>query len=82
MVAERCRADSGEECAIDLISGISSKGISEKALTREMTREVARKHSGGASTQVYCMLLHPDKAGKFHCRLCAVDANEGGWKKA
>ena len=80
MVAERCRADGGEESAIAILMNIFSNEISEKALTRKMTREEARKHNHGASTQVYRMLLRNDEDGRFHCRLCAVGANEGGWK--
>ena len=81
-VAEGCRADGGEERTIALLPTIFSSGISDKALTRKMTREEARKHHGGASTQVYRMLLRMDERGRFHCRLCAVDANENGWKNA
>ena len=82
VVVEDCRADGGEEHAITLLPVIFSDGISEKALTRKMTREEARKHHNGISTQVYRMLLRSDKAGRFHCRLCAVDANQNGWKNA
>ena len=39
-----------------------SSGISEKGLTRNMTREEARKHRYGASTQVFRMLLRRDEA--------------------
>jgi len=80
-VEEQCRADGGEENAIALLTGIFSDGIFEKALTRKMTREEARKHHGSTSTQVYRMLLRSDEAGRFHCRLCAVGANMGGWKE-
>ena len=82
VVAESCRADGGEEYAIALLPEIFSSGISEKALTRKMTREEARKHHRGASTQVYRMLLRSDEAGRSHCRLCSVDANQNGWKNA
>ena len=82
VVAERCRADGGEEDAIALLPEIFSTEISEEALTRKMTREEARKHLGSASTQAYRMFLRSDGAQRFHCRLCAVGAKEGGWKKA
>ena len=82
-VAECCRADGGEEHAIALLPKIFSNGISEKALTRKMTREEARKHHNSrALMQVYRMLLRSDEAGRFHCRLCAIDANQNGWKNA
>ena len=81
VVVERCRADGGEKNAIDLLLDIFSNGISEKALTRKVTREEADKYCAGASTQVYQILLRADEAGRVHCRLCAVGANEGGWKK-
>ena len=82
VIEERCRVDGGEESAIVLIPDIFSDGVSENALTRQMTREEAHIHSGGTSMQVYRMLLCSDKAGRFHCRLCAVGADEGGWKRA
>jgi len=41
VVAEGCRADGGEEHAIALLPAIFSSGISDKALTRKMTREEA-----------------------------------------
>ena len=76
----RCRADGGEKAAINLLQDIFTGGVSENALTRKMTREEAREHHGGISTQVYRMLLRDGKAGRYHCRLCRVGANEGGWK--
>ena len=82
VVVEGCRADGGEEHAIALLPEIFSSGISEKALTWKMTREEARKHHNGASAQVYRMFLHSDEAGRSHCRLCSVDANQNGWKNA
>jgi len=82
IVAEGCRADGGEEQAIALLPRIFSVGVSEKALTRKMTREEARKHRSPTFTQVYRVLLRSDSAGRFHCRLCAIGANEGGWKNA
>jgi hypothetical protein len=82
VVTQGCRTDGGEEHAIALLPEIFSGGISEKALTRKMTRGEARKHHGGVSTQIYRILLRRDRAGRFHCRLCAADANENGWKNA
>lgn len=81
VVVERCQAGGGEENAIDLLRDILSDGVSEKTLARKMTREEAHKYHSGAPTQVYQMLLRNDEAGRFHCKLCAVGANEGGWKK-
>ena len=78
----RCRDDGGEEDAIALLQVILSGGISEKALIRKMTREEAREHNGGMSTQVYRVFLRNDDVGRFHCRLCHAGANEGGWKNA
>ena len=51
IVEESCRADGEEEHAIVLLPVIFSGGISEKALTRRMTRQEARKHYNGISTQ-------------------------------
>ena len=82
VVAEGSRADGGEEHAIALLSEIFPGEITEKALTRKMTREEARKHHNGASTPVYRMLLRSDRAGRFHCRLCSVYDNQNGWKNA
>ena len=83
VVAEGCRADGGEEHAIALLPKIFANGISEKALTRKMTREEARKHHNSrAFMQVYRMLLRIDEAGRFRCRLCAIDADQNGWKNA
>ena len=82
IIAAHCRDGGGEERAIALLSDIFSDRVSENALTRKMTKEEAHKHHGRASTQVYQMLLRGDDDGRFHCRLCAVGANEGGWKKA
>ena len=81
-VAERCRADGGEEDAIALLPDIFSAGLTEKALRRKMTRDEARKYPGGASTQAYRMLLRGDTAGRSHCRLCPVGSNANGWKNA
>ena len=81
IVMERCRADGGEEDAISLLPDIFSNEVSEKALTRKMTREEARNHHSGSSPQVYRVFLRSDKTERFHCRLCAIGANENGWKK-
>jgi len=82
VIVARCRGDGGEEDAINLLLDIFTGGVSENALTRKMTREEAREHYGGASTQVYRMFVRDDNSGRYHCRLCRVEANEGGWKKA
>ena len=80
VVVERCRADGGEENVICLLQDIFSDGISEKALTRKMTIEEARKYDAAAPTQVYRRFLREDEAMRFHCRLCAVDADGCAWK--
>ena len=94
VVVEGCRADGGEERAIALLPKIFSRGITEEALTRKMTREEVRKHYCEASKhhsassgrrpcmQVYRTLLRGDEGGRSHCRLCSVDANQNGWKNA
>ena len=86
VVTANCRERGGEENAIRLLHNIFSDGISDPALTRTMTGEEALKHSGdgggGAYMQVYRKLLRSDATERFHCRLCAIGANEGGWKKA
>ena len=79
---ERCRANGGEENAIALLQVIFSDGISEKALIRQMTSEEAGEHNRGMSGQVYRMLLRNDDVGRFHCRLCPVGSNGGGWRNA
>ena len=85
VVAEGCRADGGEERAIALLPKIFSSGITEEALTRKMTREETREHHSASSsrrpcTQIYRALLRSDEAGRSHCRLCSVNANQNGWK--
>ena len=88
VVVEGCRADGGEGHAIALLPEIFENGITENALTRKMTREEASKRriysssSRRAFTQVYRTLLRSDDAGRSHCRLCSVDANQNGWKNA
>jgi len=85
VVTANCRQRGGEENAITLLPNIFSDGVSEQALTRKMTEEEGRRHNGGCggtSPQVYQMLLRGDAIERFHCRLCVIGANEGGWKKA
>ena len=81
VVVDRCRADGGDEDAIALLPGIFSNGITEEALIRKMTREEAHKYPVGAYPQIYQTLLRSSENGRSHCRLCAVGADEGGWKK-
>jgi hypothetical protein len=47
-----------------------------------MTRDEAREHNCGAPGQMFRVLLHSDEDNIFRCRLCAVGADEGGWKQA
>jgi hypothetical protein len=47
-----------------------------------MTRDEARKSNCGAPGQVFHASLRTDEEKRFRCRLCVVDADEGGWKQA
>ena len=47
-----------------------------------MTRDEAREYNHGAQGQIFLVVLRVDEGGRYHCRLCAVGANEGGWRCA
>jgi hypothetical protein len=82
-VQARCAGGDGDPAAIELLPVIFVEGITEKALTRQLTSGEAFDYHGGRPGQVYRVLLRFDGEEKrFHCRLCAIDADEGGWKHA
>jgi len=81
-VQARCADAGGDPTAIWLLPAIFVEGISQRALTRQLTSSEARDYYGGRPGQVYRVLLRVDEDKRFHCRLCAVDADEGGWKHA
>jgi hypothetical protein len=81
-VQARCTAGGGDPAAIGLLANIFVEGISQKALMRKMMSSEASDHHDGRAGQVYRTLLRVDESKRFHCRLCAVKADEGGWKHA
>jgi hypothetical protein len=82
LVQARCVVDGGDPAAIGLLRSIFSGGISVNALTRRMTRDEAREYNCGAPGEMFRGLLRNDEDKRFRCRLCAVGADEGGWKQA
>jgi hypothetical protein len=82
LVQARCIADGGDPEAVCILPAIFADGISIGALTRCMTRDEARKYNHGARGQMFRVFLHVDEKNRSHCRLCAADADEGGWKNA
>ena len=86
VVTESCRECGGEENAITRLPNIFSDGVSEQASTRTATGEEAHKHNGsgggGTSMQVHRVLHRSDATKRFHCRLGAIDDDEGGRRKA
>ena len=82
LVRAHCTADGGDPAAIGLLQTVFADGILADALTRYMTRDEARKYNHGAPGQVYRVFLRADNGKRFHCRLCASDADEGGWEYA
>ena len=81
-VQARCTVGGGEPAAIGLLPVVFVEGISQKALTRQLTRSEACDYHDGRAGQVYRILLRADENRRFHCRLCTIGANEGGWKHA
>jgi hypothetical protein len=81
-VQARCAAEGGDPAAIDLLKTTFAGGISVDALTRRMTRDEAREYNCGAPGPMFHAFLHTDEEERFRCRLCAVGADEGGWKQA
>ena len=81
-VQARCVADGGDPAAVRLLRTTFAGGISTNALIRRMTRDEAREYNHGAPGQMFRAFLRVDKEKRFRCRLCAVDADEGGWKQA
>jgi hypothetical protein len=78
----RCVAEGSDPAAIGFLRNIFADGISVNALTRRMTRDEAREHNCGAPGLMFRVLLRTDEDNMFHCRLCAVGADKGGWKQA
>jgi len=78
----RCLVDGGDSEAVDLLPSVFPQGISQEALLRPLTRFEAHQHTEGTSGQAYRMLLRVDRENRFRCRLCAVNADESGWKHA
>jgi hypothetical protein len=81
-VQARCTGAGGDPAAIGLLPVIFIEGISQQALTRQLTSSEASDYHGGRAGQVYRVLLRVDEGQRFHCRLCAIGADEGGWKHA
>jgi len=82
-VQARCSSAGGDPAAIELLPVIFVEGITQAALTRPLTRSEAFDYYGGRTGKVYRVLLRVDEEDKrFHCRLCAIGDDEGGWKHA
>jgi len=81
-VQARCTTGGGDPASIGLLPAIFAGGISQNALTRQLTKSEADDYHNGRAGQVYRILLQIDENKMFHCRLCAVGADEGGWKYA
>jgi hypothetical protein len=79
-VQARCAAAGGDPITIALLPAIFVEGISQQALMRQMTSSEASDYHGGRAGQVYRVLLRIDEDKRFYCRLCAIGADEGGWK--
>ena len=78
----RCLASGGDSEAVDLLPCIFSQEISQEALLRPLTGIEAHHHTEGIPSRAYRILLRVDEENRFHCRLCAVNGDEGGWKRA
>jgi hypothetical protein len=81
-VQARCTARGGDPAAVALLPNIFVDGISQKALTRQMTEDEACECHNGQSGQVYRTLLRMDEDNRYRCRLCAIGTDERGWKHA
>ena len=81
-VQAQCIAGGGDPTAIALLPAIFVEGIRQKALMRKMTSSEAYDYHNGRPGQAYRILLRVDQDKRFHCRLCAIGADEGGWKHA
>ena len=82
LVQARCLAEGGEPEAVNLLPSIFTDDISAKALTRRMTRDEAHEYNHGAPGQIFLVALRVDEDKRYHCRLCAINANERGWGRA
>ena len=78
----RCLAGGGDPEAVDLLPCVFPQEISQEALLRPLTGIKAHHHTEGTPSQAYRILLRVDEENWFHCRLCAVNADERGWKSA
>jgi len=77
----RCIGAGGDLAAIELLPVIFVDGITQTALTRPLTRSEAFEYHGGCTGKVYRVLLRfNEEAKRFHCRLCVIGGDEGGWK--
>ena len=81
-VQARCARAGGDPATIALLPVIFVGGITQNALTRQLTSSEACDYHGGRTGQVYRVLLRVDEDKRFHCHLCAIGADEGGWKHA
>jgi len=80
-VQARCTGAGGDPAAIELLPVIFVDGITQTALTRPLTRNEAFEYHGGRTGKMYRVLLRFNEEEKrFHCRLCAIGDDEGGWK--
>jgi len=75
----RCARAGGDPASIGLFLAVFVEGISQRALMRQLTSTEAHDYHGG---QVYRILLCANEDERFHCRLCAIGADEGEWKHA
>ena len=82
LIQARCLADGGDPEAVNFLPAIFTNDISTKALTRRMTRDEAREYNHDAPGQIFLVVLRVDEDKRYHCRLCAIGANEGGCKCA
>lgn len=78
----RCTASGGDLAAIGFLLAIFVRGISKKALTRQLTSSEAWDYNDGRAGQVYRVFIRVGDDRRFHCRLCVIGTDEGGWKHA
>jgi len=81
-VQAQCVACGGDPAAIAILPAIFIDGISQEALTRQMTNSESSKYHSGQPGQVYRTLLRIDEEKRYRCRLCAIDTDGRGWKHA
>ena len=78
-IATHCRNRGMDVSTVAPFQDIFADEILETTLARKMTIsiEVAHRYIGGASRQVYRMLLRKDEDKPCLCRLCATGAGNG-----